>query len=209
MAIIPFYGSERPDLFAIERAAMDRPGKVLDALDRLLPAGRVLDVGAGNGFTAERLRTPDRTIVPLEPDPGMMDDAVALPWVLGEAAHLPFADATFDGAYATWAYFFSRDWDPTPGIEELHRVVESGGPLVIVDNLGGDEFATFTDRDLSADPSFWAAKGFATEAIDTVFEFDDLDQARTLLEFYFGARGREQARTTVGYRVGLFVGRAG
>jgi SAM-dependent methyltransferase len=206
MPVLDFYGSSRPDLFAIERAAMDRPGKVIDALDRHLPDGFVLDVGAGNGFTADRLTGPDRTVVPLEPDPGMIDRAVPLPWVRGDAARLPFADASFDGAYATWAYFFSRNWDPTPGIDELHRVVRSDGPLVIVDNLGDDEFSTFTDREMSADPSFWEARGFMTEAVDTVFEFDDLEQARRLLEFYFGDRGRDEARTTVGYRVGLFRG---
>jgi ubiquinone/menaquinone biosynthesis C-methylase UbiE len=129
--------------------------------------------------------------------------------VRGDAEHLPFADESFDGAYATWAYFFSRGWDPTPGIDELHRVVRGGGPLLIADNLGGDEFSEYTDRDMSADPVFWEARGFTTEVVETVFEFDDLDQARTLLEFYFGDRGRDEARTTVGYRVGLFVGTAG
>ena len=206
MPVLPFYGSERPDLFAIERAAMDRPGRVVAALDRLLPVDRVLDVGAGNGFTAARLTTSGRSVVALEPDPGMIDRSEALHWVRGDAAHLPFADDSFDGAYATWAYFFSRGWDPTPGIDELHRVVRTGGPLVIADNHGHDEFSTFTDDDMSADPVFWTSRGFASEVVDTVFEFDDLDQARSLLEFYFGDRGRERARLTVGYRVALFIG---
>jgi hypothetical protein len=35
--VIPFYGAEEPELFAIERLAMDRPGRVIAALDRLLP----------------------------------------------------------------------------------------------------------------------------------------------------------------------------
>lgn len=52
--VIPFYGSTDREMFAIERAAMDRPGKVIAALDELLPpAGRVVDIGASDGFTAD------------------------------------------------------------------------------------------------------------------------------------------------------------
>ena len=47
MPIIPFYGAENWDLFEIERAAMDRPGKVIRYLDEVLPDGDVLDIGTG------------------------------------------------------------------------------------------------------------------------------------------------------------------
>lgn len=206
MGVIPFYGAEQPDLFAIERAAMDRPGKVIEALDRRLPDGLILDVGAGDGFTASRLMTDARTIVALEPAAGMIRRDRGLPWVRGDAERLPFADGTFGAAYATWAYFFSRDWDPSPGIAELHRVVRPGGPLLVVDNLGDDEFTSLTDRVIAADPEFWDERGFEAEEIDTVFEFEDLDAARSLLDFYFGERGREGARLRLSFRVGLFSG---
>ena len=127
MTVIPFYGAEDPELFAIERRAMDRDGLVLSALDRLLPIGRVLDVGAGDGFTAQRLRV-GRTVVALEPSERMLTRRRSSRRVRGEAEHLPFGDDTFDAAYATWAYFFSRDWDPTPGIAELDRIVRRRRP---------------------------------------------------------------------------------
>ena len=34
--IIPFYGADRPHLFAIERRSMDKEGRVIEYLDRLL-----------------------------------------------------------------------------------------------------------------------------------------------------------------------------
>jgi SAM-dependent methyltransferase len=204
VAVIPFYGAGDPAMFAIERRAMDRDGLVIAALDSLLPAGRSLDIGAGDGFTATRLRS-GREVVAMEPDAGMIAAAAPLAWVRGDAAHLPFRAASFDAAYATWAYFFSRDWDPTPGIGELDRVVATGGPLVIVDNLGGDAFAAMADADISADPSFWAAHGFELREIDTSFRFDDLAEAETLLGFFFGERGRRNAALEVGFRVGVFT----
>jgi len=203
VTVIPFYGAEQPELFAIERRAMDRDGLVLEALDRVLPARRVLDVGAGDGFTAEKL-DDRRTVIALEPSAAMIDRVDRLTWVRGEAAHLPFGNDTFDGAYATWAYFFSRDWDPTPGIAELDRVVRPGGPLAIIDNLGGDQFAAMSETDISADPAFWAAHGFACEPIDTAFRFDDLHEAERLLGSFFGERGVRGAALEVPFRVGMF-----
>jgi SAM-dependent methyltransferase len=204
VTVIPFYGGEDPAMFALERRAMDRAGTVIEALDDLLPAGRVLDVGAGDGFTAERLAT-GRDIVALEPDARMIDRRRSLRWVRGDAERLPFPGGSFAGAYATWAYFFSREWDPRPGIAELDRVVTRGGPLAIVDNLGGDGFSALAADDITADPSFWRALGFDQRAIETSFRFDDIDEARALLGFFFGERGRREATTEVGFRVGIFT----
>jgi SAM-dependent methyltransferase len=203
VTVIPFYGADDPAMFAIERGAMDRDGLVLGTLDELLPTGRVLDVGAGDGFTAERLAA-GRRIVALEPSAGMVG-ARALSWVRGDAEHLPFAEGTFDGGYATWAYFFSRDWDPTPGIRELDRVVRAGGALAIVDNLGGDAFSSMADGDISADPAWWAEQGFDVQVIESAFRFDDLDDARRLLGFFFGDRGVVGAAIEVPFRVGVFA----
>jgi predicted O-methyltransferase YrrM len=67
--IIPFYGGTNPVLFEIERRCMDRDGVVIDFLDRILPEGRVLDVGAGNGFVGIRLaRARPRCVFAMEPD---------------------------------------------------------------------------------------------------------------------------------------------
>jgi SAM-dependent methyltransferase len=204
VTVIPFYGADDPEMFAIERAAMDRDGLVIAALDGVLPAGRILDVGAGDGFTAAKL-TVDRSMIALEPVEAMIAPRGGVRWVRGEAEHLPFHDGTFAGAYATWAYFFSRGWDPRPGIAELDRVVAPGGALAIVENLGGDAFAELTDADISADPAFWEGEGFSCRPIATSFRFDDLDQARTLLGFFFGELGRQRAAVEVGFRVGLFT----
>ena len=41
--------------------------------------------------------------------------------------------------------------------------------------------------------------------IETAFRFDDLDEARRLLGFFFGDAGVRGAAIEVGYRVGLFT----
>jgi SAM-dependent methyltransferase len=205
--IVDFYGAHDPEMFALERKAMDPAGRVIDALERHLPErGIVLDVGAGEGFSAERLTTGSRRVVPMEPAAGMIRRERRLPWVRGDAEFVPFREGSFSGAYATWAYFFSRDWDPTPGIEELHRVVTADGPLLIVDNLGGDDFSAMSEEHYTSDPEFWTRQGFELEVIDTTFEFGTQDDADRLLSFYFGDPGRGTGKLTFSFRVGLYSG---
>jgi SAM-dependent methyltransferase len=202
---IPFYGTRHPDLFAIERAAMDRPGLVLQALDRLLPADEpVLDIGAGDGFTAEALRSLRREVVPLEPATEMSDSGRDLMWVRGDAEGLPFRPGSFGGAYATWAYFFPSLHDIGPALGEAERVLRPGGMLAIVNNLGDDEFTALSPRDITEPTAPLKAMGFAIDIIDTCFEFESLEDSRRLLGLYFGDRGRDGARLTLSFRVGLF-----
>ncbi|NQV04918.1 class I SAM-dependent methyltransferase, partial [bacterium] len=203
MPVIPFYGADHPELFAIERRAMDRPGRVISALDDMLPDGVVADIGAGNGFTAGRLTSPHRMVIPVEPAEGMITGELDLPWIRGDAEHLPIRDGSIDGLYATWAYFFPAWLDVSPGLAEAHRVVKPGAPIIVVDNLGGDEFTALADRNISADEGFWRDRGFACRTVDTVFEFDHIDEARRLLGFFFGAPGERTTVTTLTFRVGL------
>lgn len=208
MGVIPFYGAQDRRLFDIERAAMDRPGRVVAALDELLPRnGVVLDVGAGDGFTAEQLGTNGRGVVALEPADGMRRPDRPVTWIGGEAEHLPLRGSSVDAVYSTWAYFFSRNWDPTPGLRELERVVRPGGVLAIVDNLGGDEFTALAHDPtaLTADPEFWKSEGFECQVIDTAFEFNSPTDAEELLTLYFGESPEHKNRLSLTYRVGLFT----
>ena len=132
-----------------------------------------------------------------------MRRGVPITWVRGSAAELPFATASLDGAYATWAYFFTGNWDPTPGLTELHRVVRPGAPLIVVDNLGGDEFSTYSSDDYSADADTWATYGFACEPITTSFEFDNSADAAALFSLFFGPG--TSPPLSVEFRVGLFT----
>ena len=58
------------------------------------------------------------------------------------------ADASVDVVHARFAYFFPyNDFDPTPGLIEVGRVLKPGGRLVVIDNDTEEgEFAQLLNR---------------------------------------------------------------
>lgn len=202
--IIPFYGGNYSDLFEIERRCMDREGKVIDYLNERLPNGFVLDVGAGNGFTAEKLQTDHRQIVAMEPDEKMVDLSKPLIWSKGVAQQIPFHENTFDAMYSTWAFFFDGIPDLNEGLKEVERVVKPGGKIFIVDNYGEDEFCSYSPRQISNNYSDWVKRGFDYEVIHTHFIFDSVDEARKLLSFYFGEKMNNIEKTKIEYKVVVY-----
>jgi GNAT superfamily N-acetyltransferase len=196
VTVLPFYGSQHPELFAVERRSLDRPGHVLARLEQLLPTcARVLDVGAGDGWTARRLASPERTVVALEPADGMRAQATPHPavlWVAGEAGALPLADGSVDAVYSTWAYFFPSATEPTRGLRELHRVVREGGQLVVVANAG-DDGLTGLGVHSGGEPLDWFVDhGFEVEVVETSFDLtgEDPQLAHELLARYVGGEDR-------------------
>ena len=110
------------------------------ALDeaRLKPGVKVLDAGAGTGFTTEGIvaRVDAAGVTMLDQSPHQLarsrsKPALAdCPRVLGDAEALPFPDDTFDryvsaGSIEYWP-------DPQRGIAEAYRVTREGGTALVI-----------------------------------------------------------------------------
>jgi demethylmenaquinone methyltransferase/2-methoxy-6-polyprenyl-1,4-benzoquinol methylase len=101
----------------------------------LEPGERVLDLAAGTGVSTAELAREQVTAVACDFSLGMLragrakSGRAALPFVAGDALHLPFADASFD---AVTISFGLRNVAETPAaLRELLRVTRPGGRLVI------------------------------------------------------------------------------
>ena len=202
---IPFYGGKQPEMFEIERRCMDRDGVVTSYLQEHLPKGLVLDIGAGNGFVAKALHTQERTVIPMEPDAQMVDHEKPLLWVSGVAQALPFHKNVFDGVYSTWAFFLPGVSAREEGLSEVRRVLKPKGKFIIVDNAGGDEFTSYAGRVISDDGQWYTSRGFSRTVLDTSYRFDSLDEARTLIGFYFGQEtAASLTREVIEYKVAVY-----
>jgi ubiquinone/menaquinone biosynthesis C-methylase UbiE len=111
-------------------------------LDVLGPGlAKVLDIGCGTGRFATRLlkRQPGARVWGLDLSPGMLDRCRQrgralggrLQVVQGDSERLPFASDTFDAV--TCAHSFHHYPRQHAVLREMHRVLRSGGRLVIVD----------------------------------------------------------------------------
>jgi malonyl-CoA O-methyltransferase len=99
-----------------------------------LDGKRALDVGCGKGRFARILkdRNPAASVTAFDLAVSMLRFAGGdLERVAGSMLQLPFADGSFDGAYATESLEHAVDIERA--VEEICRVLKPGGRLVIID----------------------------------------------------------------------------
>jgi ubiquinone/menaquinone biosynthesis C-methylase UbiE len=98
-------------------------------------AGRVLELGAGNGRNFAHYPSSVTEVVAVEPEPYLRERAlvaaaaapVPVEVVDGVAGSLPYGDSSFDAAVASLVLCTVPDQEGA--IAELHRVIRSGGEL--------------------------------------------------------------------------------
>jgi SAM-dependent methyltransferase len=126
--------------------------------------GRVLELGAGNGLNFEHYRDAS-LVVALEPEPGMMRNAVpraaAAPVrvvvirAAGEA--LPFKDGSFDTVVSSLVLCSVRD--PSRVAMEVRRVLKPGGEVRLFEHVRSREPRAGRWQDRVERPWGWFAGG--------------------------------------------------
>jgi demethylmenaquinone methyltransferase/2-methoxy-6-polyprenyl-1,4-benzoquinol methylase len=101
----------------------------------LQPDHRVLDLAAGTGVSTAELRHSGAYAVACDFSLGMLRagrsnrNRRSVPFVAGDALHLPFTDGAFDAV--TISFGLRNVTDVTDALREMARVVRPGGRLVI------------------------------------------------------------------------------
>jgi len=94
-----------------------------------LPAGHLLDLGAGTG--AGNLAFGERFITAVDPSLPMLARNAADRRVAAYGEHLPFADEAFDGVFS--AFVFRNLTSVGETLREIHRILRPLGTAVVVD----------------------------------------------------------------------------
>jgi ubiquinone/menaquinone biosynthesis C-methylase UbiE len=106
---------------------------------RAAPGARVLEVAPGPGYLAIELARRGYRVTGLDVSRSFVRIArenaaragVAVDFEEGDAAHLPFPDASFDHVVCMAA--FKNFADPVGALDEMHRVLRPGGEACIHD----------------------------------------------------------------------------
>jgi ubiquinone/menaquinone biosynthesis C-methylase UbiE len=118
-------------------------------------AGRVLEMGCGNGLNFEHYRRASR-VVALEPDPTMLGLArpraratpVPVTLVRGAGEALPFPDGLFDTVVASLVLCSVQA--PSGAAEEMARVLRPGGELRFLEHVRSSRALGAAVQDLVA-----------------------------------------------------------
>lgn len=106
--------------------------RTVDAVDAR-PGELVLDLAAGTGTSSVPFADAGARVVPCDFSLGMLeagkDRRPALPFVAGDALHLPFADESFDAV--TISFGLRNVADTTAALAEMLRVTRPGGRIVV------------------------------------------------------------------------------
>jgi len=197
-----------------------------DAEHNLLPAllesvplrGQlVVEVGAGTGRVTKLLLDAGARVRATEREAAML--AVAreklrgrgqLELSLAAAQQLPFPDASAHVGVAAWVFGHFRYWVPgswreeiAAGLDELTRVVEPGGVLVVIETLGTGVTEPAPPAPELAEYYAWLEneRGFQRRAIRTDYRFDSVAEAARILGFFFGEPMAERVRAAGSERV--------
>ena len=148
-------------LYARQSAQAERLGlaarraQLLDGL-----AGRVLEIGAGNGLNLRHYPASVDELVAVEPERhlrGLAQSAapeasVPVTVLDAMAERLPFADGGFDAAVASLTLCSIGDVEEA--LAELHRVVRPGGELRFLEHVASPRHAARTLQ-RAADATVW------------------------------------------------------
>ena len=97
------------------------------------PGERIVDLAAGTGTSSVPLAAAGAFVIPCDFSLGMLavgrERQPGLPFVAGDALHLPFADRSLDAI--TISFGLRNTADPLAALEEMRRVVWPGGRLVV------------------------------------------------------------------------------
>ena len=101
-------------------------------LSLLPPNPFVLDLGSGPGHDGALLSESGASVVALDPAEGLLREArgyeaIAARLVAGDARHLPFGDACFDGVWSCASLLHIPHDEVGLALAEVHRVLRPGG----------------------------------------------------------------------------------
>lgn len=176
------------------------------------PGGAALDVACGTGDVARLLAArvgAGGAVVGLDFAPEMLaaaeaatgdthsSSAAPIQWIVGDAASLPFDDATFDSL--TIAYGLRNVASPDTALAEAHRVLAPGGRCVVLDFNNAARSNPIADALQAAALSTFVVPAARTAGMGPEYEY-----LRPSIQAWWTGGEQEEAATRAGFASAVY-----
>jgi SAM-dependent methyltransferase len=221
-ALLPAWTDPDLDLHARVTAAIDPDGKILEALERIVPLSgkRIADVGTGIGHYPMLLARRMGRTYGIESSPTLLAEARRraagshqpnIRIIEGQPARLPLRDGAVDIVLTAGIW---PDDTSLPAVREGLRVLRPGGRLVAIGYYGRDDVAALLDPETVAQAidatqrrtGWWLRHGFKIKVVHARVDVSDAQLAHEVLPRLYGDRGRAYLMAAHGPSLRLNLG---
>lgn len=183
----------------------DIDANLLPAIENITPVERkrLLDLGTGTGRIPQLVENLTNQTIGMDLHWDMLRVNASQRKIKGHPRDLlqgdyrffPFHDKYFDIVTAGWSISallgqYNKDWKSQVDlvIQEAHRTVKHGGSIIIIETMSTASETPRPPAEELAEYYLWleAEWGFASQVIQTDYQFDNLEQAVEAIEFFFG-----------------------
>jgi SAM-dependent methyltransferase len=154
----------------------------LIGLEALLPQRGVgVDIGAGTGIFAKCVSTDERSVVCLDPSPGMLQEAKkrGLPSIIAVAEASPIRHGSIDFAYMVTVLEFLPE--PLKALYSVGGILREDAPLVILlinrDSSWGEHYSRLAER---GDQIFSRAKLYTLGEVSSLLKKAGFEPAESM-----------------------------
>jgi len=204
--ILPAWTDADPALHARLEAAIDPDGKILGAIERIVPISgkRIADVGTGIGHYPMLLARRTGRTYGVESDPALLAEARRraaemhqpnIRIVEGEPTALPLRDGAVDIVLTS---LIDPDDASLPAVAEALRVLRPDGRLIVIGFYGRDDVSALLEPEVvehvreatQRRTGWWLRNGFKIKVVHAKLDLGDSETAHELLPRLYGDRGR-------------------
>lgn len=203
---LPAWTDANPALHARLEAAIDPDGKIVGAIERIVPltGKRIADIGTGIGHYPMLLARRMGRTYGVESDPELLAEARRraaqahqpnIRIVEGEPTALPLRDGAVDIVLTS---LIDPDDASLPAVAEALRVLRPDGRLIVIGFYGRDDVSALLEPEVvehvreatQRKTGWWLRNGFKIKVVHAKLDLGDSETAHELLPRLYGDRGR-------------------